>query len=1059
MSRASRASKVNQLGGLKKKKKSEAATGEIDIAAMAALAPREVQGGMLGTLLKTEQSIVPEVKLTIDIKEFKFGNKKVANSEVITIHKGNKTNVSVPFSKALDFTFAKVENDMVFKFAVTGSGDLLGFIYLEIPKKFRTIKSFKLDDWFPVKQIDPEEDDEIVRVENFLARIMISYKATRKLELLDYFPKNIPQAKVFQLMAQNLKSRLNTINKDMRNFSDQGFKYLHDFETRILKKRINMRAGYRSPVKHKNLNAKEYLNQQQQVFIKSKPVAVKNEYVQASETRFTDYYNKEGGKYKMRKDVNPRKAIEELTKELTLAKKELADRNTLLRSMEEEQMTPENIDLKREIEQMKDDLQRDKGELTVKIVDATKELNREKQANKEEHDQEMGECRDLKNEIDQVMDDYKKKYKELQKLEDRLKKKADDNEELSEQVRMHEARAQKERDRLDREKETLDELEVELDKLRNKMMKERHKIYKKSKNFDDERGGMGIKERQLRMQEDFLRNQREDFEDEKAKAYKELAQKEREIDEISKLGGLDEEEVKQLQEEHDERLKEVEEAQKKNKMEGVKLWREKTKLEEEIKEFLTLKKIADEEKAVNQKSLEDDYDFIDEQMSEMDNRKRELDELKKGLENFEVTLQEAEQDFKDQVADFNNNKDSFFTKMNSSSMSPSSLRRIAREHGINPDAVAEYEAEQKAQEQALNAKKNVVRTSIMGLNNPGAERNTIALRRQTTQERRSTMVNRMSMTGGDLTALNFAKQAGPQADVNKFCEGIFNNACSEYIKAGKKTTAAQIEELTEKLADINGQIKETKLAMTKAKLAKFLKNVLNVLAANAEKQRLAQEQKEQEEREKREREEKERKRKQDEEDKRKMEELSKKQQMRFLAEKKKREEAEKKKKAKEEKERKRLAKEKAQKAKGKKGGGLMGALGGVGKKDENADLKKDLLRICDGTIDQLEIKKKEAEANEDPEEVQKIQERIDFLKGGKKCIDNIFGIALFLDKNKGPVTDEYLRRMEKENPDFDFETIRKKYESKIKALVEYIKQIRSNYNFFNFNIDRNIMLN
>jgi phage-related minor tail protein len=315
------------------------------------------------------------------------------------------------------------------------------------------------------------------------------------------------------------------------------------------------------------------------------------------------------------------------------------------------------------------------------------------------------------------------------------------------------------------------------------------------------------------------------------------------------------------------------------------------------------------------------------------------------------------------------------------------------------------------------------------------------------------------MTGGDLTALNFAKEAGPQADVNKFCEGIFNNACSEYIKAGKKTTSAQIEELTEKLDDLNGQIKETKLAMTKAKLAKFLKNVLNVLAANAEKQRLAQEQKEQEEREKREREEKERKRKQDEEDKRKMEELSKKQQMRFLAEKKKREEAEKKKKAKEEKERKRLAKEKAQKAKGKKGGGLMGALGGVGKKDENADLKKDLLRICDGTIDQLEIKKKEAEANEDPEEIQKIQERIDFLKGGKKCIDNIFGIALFLDKNKGPVTDEYLRRMEKENPDFDFETIRKKYESKIKALVEYIKQIRSNYNFFNFNIDRNIMLN
>ena len=629
MSRASRTSKANQLGGLGKKKKSEAPKEDLDIAGMAALAPREVQGGMLGTLLKTEQSIVPEVKLTIDIKEFKFGNRKVANSEVITIHKGNKTNVPVPFNKPLDFSFAKVENDMVFKFAVTGSGDLLGFIYLEIPQKFRTIKSFKLDDWFPVKQIDPEEDDEIVRVENFLARIVINYKASRKLELLDYFPQNIPKAKVFQLMAQNLKNRLNNINKDMKNFSDQSFKYLHDFERRILKKRINMRSDYRSPVKHKNLNAKEYLNQQQQVFIKSKPVAMNNEYVQAAETRFTDYYNKEGGKYKLRKNVNPQKAIEELSKELTLAKKELADRNTLLRSLEEEQMTPENIDLKRQIEQMKDDLQRDKGDLTIKIVDATKELNKTKDKNKEEHDQEMDECRDLKNEIDKVMDDYKKKYKELQDLENRLKKQGVKNEELSEQVRIKEAKCQKERDRLDREKDTLDNLENDLDNLRNKMMKERHKIYKKSKNFDDDRGDIGIRERQLRAQEEFLRNQREDFEDEKAKAYKELAQKAREIEELKKLGGLDKEELEQLQKEYNERFNEVEEGKKKNKMDGVRLWRDKTKLEEQVKEFLELKKIADEEKAINQKSLEDDYDFIEEQMSEMDNRKRELDDLKK----------------------------------------------------------------------------------------------------------------------------------------------------------------------------------------------------------------------------------------------------------------------------------------------------------------------------------------------------------------------------------------------------------------------------------------------
>lgn len=286
----SKMSRKKTLGGPKKSvKKGEEP--ELTAVDMAGLAPSQIKRGMLGTLLKSEQSRIPEVKLTINIKEFKLGNKKVAASEVITIHKGNKTTLKVPFRKPLDFKFQKVENEMVFKFAVTGSGDLLGFIYLEIPQKFRTIKSFKLDDWFPIKQIKAEEDDEIVRVQNFVARIVINYKASRKLELLDYFPKNIPQAKVFQMMAKNLKSRLNNINKDMKNFNEEGFKYLHDFEKRILAKRMNLRTIHRSPVRSKNLKAKEYLNQQQQVFIKGKGVAKKHEKVVMADTRFTVYCN------------------------------------------------------------------------------------------------------------------------------------------------------------------------------------------------------------------------------------------------------------------------------------------------------------------------------------------------------------------------------------------------------------------------------------------------------------------------------------------------------------------------------------------------------------------------------------------------------------------------------------------------------------------------------------------------------------------------------------------------------------------------------------------------
>ena len=1056
MSKKSRRSKKTSTVGQKKSGKKGDAGPELTIVDMAALAPKQIGAGMLGTLLKTEQSRIPEVKLTLTIKEFKLGNKKVAASEVITIHKGNKTSLRVPFAKPLDYAFQKVENEMVFKFAVTGSGDLLGFIYLEIPQKFRTIKSFKLDDWFPIKQIKSEEDDEIVKIQNFVARIVINYKASRKLELLDYFPKNIPRAKVFQMMAKNLKTRLNNINKDMKNFNEEGFKYLHDFEKRVLSKRINLRSTHRSPVRHKNLKAKEYLNQQQQVFIKGKGVAMKHNKVVLAETRFTDYYNKEGGKYKLKRGVNTKKAIQELMKELTVTKKELTEKNMRLRALEEGQMDPDNLDLKRQIEQMKDDLQRDKKDLTMKVVIATKELNNDRDAKKDEHDKEMDECRELKNDIDKVMDKYKDKYRELQKLENALKKKTDDNDKLSEKVRLREGDVGKERGRLDNEKQTLDELEEELDALRDKMMRERHNIHKKSKNFGDDRGNLSLKERQMRTQEEFLRNQREDFEREKDQGYKDLALMAREINELKKLGGLDQTQLDALKAEFEERLAEVEEGKKQNKREGVKQWREKSQLEQEVKEFLELKRVTDQEKSANQKSLEDDYDFIDGQMNEMENRKNELDELKKVLENFEVELQGQEEDNKDEIQKFNQNKVSFFNAIQNSSFDPKELEQIARDHGIDPEVAKRAAQNQKEQDKILENKKRIVRASIMGLGQTGGDRNTISNRRQTTQQRRTTMVNRMSMAGGDLSMMKANEAFGPKADVKKFIEGLFNESCAKYIKDGKKSMKEQMDDLQKQLDDVNGDVKAAKLELSKSKLAFFLKNVLSVLSEQRAKKEAEEDEKEKEEEERRIREEARLKREREKAEKERLKEMTRKQAIRFKEEKKKRDEAERKKKAKEAAIRKKKKEEKLRKreeAKKKGAGGIFGMLAGGNKKSSPADLKRDLVRICEATVDKLKNDMKTAEDKET------IQERIDFLETGIKGIGNIFAITLFTDKNKGPINDAYIRKMEKENPDFDFETIRLKYESKIIALVEYIKQIRSNYNFFNPNVDRNILIN
>ena len=44
-----------------------------------------------------------------------------------------------------------LKEKMVFKFALTNGDDILGFIYIEILPKFKMIKKFKIDDWFPIK--------------------------------------------------------------------------------------------------------------------------------------------------------------------------------------------------------------------------------------------------------------------------------------------------------------------------------------------------------------------------------------------------------------------------------------------------------------------------------------------------------------------------------------------------------------------------------------------------------------------------------------------------------------------------------------------------------------------------------------------------------------------------------------------------------------------------------------------------------------------------------------------------------------------------------------------
>ena len=124
-------------------------------------------------LTKTQSEMVfreplkDEVTLTIDFKEIRYGRKSLIDPEITTLVNNSKVVLPVPFDSPLKYGFAKAEDEMVFKFAVTTAGDLVGFVYLEIPHKFKSINKFKLDDWFPVKLVQTA-DQEKLKIENFM---------------------------------------------------------------------------------------------------------------------------------------------------------------------------------------------------------------------------------------------------------------------------------------------------------------------------------------------------------------------------------------------------------------------------------------------------------------------------------------------------------------------------------------------------------------------------------------------------------------------------------------------------------------------------------------------------------------------------------------------------------------------------------------------------------------------------------------------------------------------------------------------------------------------------
>ena len=115
---------------------------------------------------------------------------------------------------------------MVFKFALLSNEILVGFIYLEIPDRYKVKKRFEIDDWFPIKEIETENNHE---KENFVARVIIKYEAKKVYNVKDNLEANLALKKGYNVIVGDLKRKINKIYSDIDNYEGEGMNHLENF--------------------------------------------------------------------------------------------------------------------------------------------------------------------------------------------------------------------------------------------------------------------------------------------------------------------------------------------------------------------------------------------------------------------------------------------------------------------------------------------------------------------------------------------------------------------------------------------------------------------------------------------------------------------------------------------------------------------------------------------------------------------------------------------------------------------------------------------------------------
>jgi hypothetical protein len=782
-------------------------------------ASKEITKGNISFIIPNEQPNQNEATVAVDIKDIRFGSNAVSVPEITAIVNGSKVVVTVPFKEPLQYHFKRVEDEMVFKYAVTSAGDLLGFVYFELPQKYKSMKKFRLDEWVPVKHLSFEENDKLVK-ENFVARIVLEYRGLRKLEDLKVGPK-LPKAQMLEDLAKNMKQTVNNINEELEIFGEDGFKHLASFEKKLLKKKINLNSRMQDPRKIVRTVPGETKigDSQKELFYRTKGTMGETQQVKAQALAPSQFFDKTVNIVKFGKDASGDcSRCENLVKELQFSHRELLESNQKITGLEQGKVVVDNEKLKRDLDKIYTELNKDKKEVSLRLRDNTSLLEQETKKIRKHYEAETGKVLSQQSEAKLYIEDLRAKLKVLEARENSVNTQTQELLDVEARIAAKEAQTDQEASNLDMERIMLEEEEAEMIEMKTRMMLERQRVCEEANELQFMKGDTDLRQKQMAAMEAFLNEEKQAFRRYVDKKNDELDRIKAELEDQREIHGHADSAFQTDLEDYEARNKELMDAINRHRQEVAKFHREKKAHLAHMAEFSTDKGTIEGERTVLMKDIEKDYEYLEERNKQLSEQKTELEALMNQLDEFEASLQNQNRLQQEQHSRFLLQQKQFFKRLKDTNFDPKEMKKLAEEVGAVVNGVDDTEEDAQKRERELSRNRAGIRKQITTITDNSFRDPAEGEVGQSSIERKATNKTQRGDALSTVTSAQAEVKIKLHQDAFNLVDKIFSNAImAEFARQnGQKdelidNLKGSVVKLENKLKDMHKKIKSSKL--------------------------------------------------------------------------------------------------------------------------------------------------------------------------------------------------------------------------------------------------------